>query len=272
MGTNAAPPFANLIDRYYEILCPLPGVRGFMHNRFIDDLFLLHPVAWAPHVVAHLQRVYPPHLPFEVQHFCKQEHVDFLDVFVISLRGELRYCTNFKRTNYGVYMPWRSNNPRTHKLSWIKAERARYLRTNSHSVYFDVVSERLSLCLARLHYPRCAFESLPLSWSMKPRYMNRKERAAPDRSIHVLRAPFHASMDFSLSRLLRWVQRRLTTHIPGVRLFVTYKPMPNMRAVWHRLAMSTLRASGEGGRVDNFSPELTVQDLIAVGQCDLARA
>ena len=203
MGSNAAPPFANLIDRYYEILCPLPGVRGFMHNRFIDDLFLLHPVASAPHVVAHLQRVYPPHLPFEVQHFCKQEHVDFLDVFVISLRGELRYCTNLKRTNYGVYMPWRSNNPRTHELSWIKGERARYLCTNSHSVYFDVVSERLSLCLARLHYPRCAFESLPLSWSMKPRYMNRKERAAPDRSIHVLRAPFHASMDFSLSRLLR---------------------------------------------------------------------
>ena len=122
---------------------------------------------------------------------------------MISLRGELRYCTNFKRTNYGVYMPWRSKNPRTHKLSWIEAERARYLRTNSHSVYFDVVSEHLSLCLAPLQYPCCAFESLPLSWSMKPCYMNRKERAAPDSSIHVLRAPFHASMDFLLSRLLR---------------------------------------------------------------------
>ena len=84
--------------------------------------------------------------------------------------------------------------------------------------------------------------------------------------------PFMPPWIFSLSRLLRWVQRRLTTHIPGVRLFVTYKPKPNMRAVWHRLAMSTLRVSGEGGRVDNFSPELTVQDLVAVGQCDLARA
>ena len=72
MGTNAAPPFANLMDRYYEILCPLPGVRGFMHNRFIDDLFLLHPVAWAPHVVAHLQRVYPRTCPLKYSTFANK--------------------------------------------------------------------------------------------------------------------------------------------------------------------------------------------------------
>ena len=68
----------------------------------------------------------------EVQHFNKQGGVDFLDVFIISVCGELRYCTNFKQTNFGVYMPWRSNNPRAHKLGWITGERARYLRTNSH--------------------------------------------------------------------------------------------------------------------------------------------
>ena len=69
MGTNAAPPFANLIDRYYELLCPLPSLPGFMHGRFIDDLCLIHPRSWAPRVCEHFRRCYPPHLPFEVQHF-----------------------------------------------------------------------------------------------------------------------------------------------------------------------------------------------------------
>ena len=84
------------------------------------------------------------------------------------------------------------------KLSWIKAKRARYLHIKSHSVFFDVVSEHLSLCLVRLHSPRCAYDLLPLSRSMKLLYMNRKEHAAPDRSIHVLRAPFQAFMDSEL--------------------------------------------------------------------------
>ena len=126
MGTNAAPPFANLIDRYYELLCPLPSLPGFLHGRFVDDLCLIHPRSWAPRVCEHFRRCYPPHLPFEVQHFNKQGGFDFLDVFIISVCGELRYCTSFKQTNFGVYMPWCSNNPWAHKLGWIKGERARY--------------------------------------------------------------------------------------------------------------------------------------------------
>ena len=64
MGTNAAAPFANLIDQYYESLCPLPTTSGFMHARFIGDLCLIHPKAWMPHVSAHLSKCYPVHLPF----------------------------------------------------------------------------------------------------------------------------------------------------------------------------------------------------------------
>ena len=35
MGANAAPPFVNLIHRYYEILTPLPSGFGLMHDRLI---------------------------------------------------------------------------------------------------------------------------------------------------------------------------------------------------------------------------------------------
>ena len=78
----------------------------------MDDLCLIHPKSWAPKVRDHLRWCYPAHLPFEVQHFNKQGGIYFLDVFIICLRDELCYCTNSKQTNFGVYMPWRSNNPR----------------------------------------------------------------------------------------------------------------------------------------------------------------
>ena len=276
MGTNAAAPFANLIDRYYELLCPLPTTRGFMHARFIDDLCLIHPKAWTPHVSAHLSKCYPAHLPFEIEHLGQQSGLVFLDLYLISIGGPLRFCTYFKNTNFGVYLPWRSNNPRSHKLGWIKGECARYLRTNSHKCYLDLVCDRLRSCLIRLHYPKSTYEPLPLSWSSKALYMQRKPRATMHTPIHCLRVPFHASLEFSLTGLLQWMQRKLATHIPRLRLFVTYRPMTKLRMVWHRLAMRTLRESGEGGRdgtvflprdlgsKNSLTPDLTAQDLLQV--------
>ena len=109
---------------------------------------------------------------------------------------------------------------------------------------------------------------LPLSWSMKSRYMARRPHASAHHSIHVMRVPYHSSLYFSLNRLLRWIERKVARHVPGVRLFVTHRPSPNLRAVWHRLAMRTLRASGEGGwegkEKISFTPELTVHDLLLV--------
>ena len=173
-----------------------------------------------------------------------------------------------------MYLPWCSNNPRSHKLGWIKGECARYLRTNSHKCYFDLVCDRLRSCLIRLHYPKSTYEPLPLSWSSKSLYMHRKPRATMHTPIHCLRVPFHASLEFSLTGLLQWMQRKLATHIPRLRLFVTYRPMTKLRIVWHRLAMSTLRESGEGGRdgtvflprdlgsKNSLTPDLTAQDLL----------
>ena len=46
-----------------------------------------------------------------------------------------------------------------------------------------------------------------------------------------------------------------TKHMRRLRLFVTYKPLPTLRAVWHRLAIRTLRKSREGGwEGKNYSP------------------
>ena len=42
MGTNAAPPWAQLVLRMFEILTPLPN-NHFL-NRYIDDGLILHPL------------------------------------------------------------------------------------------------------------------------------------------------------------------------------------------------------------------------------------
>ena len=67
MGTSAALPFPNLIDCYYELMLSLSSSKGFMHCRFIDDMFLIHP---APKVCDYLCWCY--------EHFNKQEPMDFL--------------------------------------------------------------------------------------------------------------------------------------------------------------------------------------------------
>ena len=75
------------------------------------------------------------------------------------------------------------------------------------------------------------------------------------------------------------MQTKLKPHIPHLRLFVTYKPLPNIRKVWQRLALNTLRRSGEGGWEDNFfhrdlsgndsfTPDLTACDLLLVARAN----
>ena len=43
------------------------------------------------------------------------------------------------------------------------------------------------------------------------------------------------------------MKSKLAKHVCGVRLFVMHKPSPNLRAVWHCVAMHMLRGSREGG-------------------------
>ena len=59
MGTNATPQRCNLILLMYELLSPLPNNVEYTSSRFIDDLFLIHPVHFTPLVQAHLTHTYP---------------------------------------------------------------------------------------------------------------------------------------------------------------------------------------------------------------------
>ena len=142
--------------------------------------------------------------------------------------------------------------------------------------YLVLFFDRLRSCLIRLHYLKSTHEPLLLAWFLESLYMHRTPRAATHTPIHCHRVALHASLEFSLTGLLQWMQRKLATHIPRLRLFRTYGPMTKLRVVWHRLAMRTLRESGEGqrdgkvflprdlGSKNSLTPHLTAQDFLQV--------
>ena len=61
MGTNAAPPWAQLVLRSYERLKPLASAPIF---RFLDDGLVLHKQCDTHHVTSALCDMYPEDLPF----------------------------------------------------------------------------------------------------------------------------------------------------------------------------------------------------------------
>ena len=81
MGTNAAPPWAQLMLRAYERASPLPSPWALF--RFIDDGFLLFLAEDAAAVKQYLVRMYPADLPFSFDHDCVRANVPFLDVLYI---------------------------------------------------------------------------------------------------------------------------------------------------------------------------------------------
>ena len=83
MGTNAAPPWAQLMLRAYERSVPLPQPWALF--RFIDDGFMLHPAVDSEAVKQHLARMYPAGLPFTFDADCAKSGVSFLDILVVSM-------------------------------------------------------------------------------------------------------------------------------------------------------------------------------------------
>ena len=185
-------------------------------------------------------------------------------MFVISIRHSLHFCTNFKRTHTGCYLPQHSNNRSAHKWGWIRGETARYLCTNAHKQYFALASERLRLSLIWLHYPKHTWEPLRPSWSDQDRYLVRRPRQCAGVTIHALRLPYFASVCLFPSKLSNWVTRNLRTLLPKTKLCVTHHSMSKMKGLWRRFAMqSPWNSLLEGGRED-FFPRLTAEQLLAI--------
>ena len=140
MGTNAAPPWAQLVLRMFEILTPLPNDHFL--NRYIDKGLILHPLEHSSDLEQALRRIYPPDLPFGMEHVGQTTKVVFLDVCFMSLKP-LTTCVHWKDTHACQYIHWDSNVPRHIFAAWVRGEFIRYIRICSHPHLYQVCCERL---------------------------------------------------------------------------------------------------------------------------------
>ena len=150
MGTNAAPPWAQLVLRMFEILTPLPN-NHFL-NRYIDDGLILHPLEHSSDLEQAQRRIYPTDLPFGMEHVGQKIKVVFLDVCFMSVKP-LTTCVHWKDTHACQYIPWDPNVPRHIRVAWVRGEFIRYIRICSHPHLYQVRCERLVSALRWLNYP-----------------------------------------------------------------------------------------------------------------------
>ena len=102
MGTNSAPPWAQLTLRYFEKMRPLPP--GIPLLRFLDDGLVLHRASETEMIKMCLQRMYLKDLPFAFEALGSAREVTFLDVKFISVEP-LRTSVFSKSTHACAYMP-----------------------------------------------------------------------------------------------------------------------------------------------------------------------
>ena len=189
MGTNCAPTWANLVLRCYE------RVHAFVDSlllRFIDDgLVLHHDGITEAEFLERMQKPYPAHLRVGVETFNRCTNIPFMDLLIVRLHP-LKTSVYFKPTHTSSYIPWNSNTPRHVKVGWIVAECVRFLRIGSHEEYFLMCWRRLKSALVRFRYPPHVYHKPPRQWVDRDAYLKPRERTTD--VVHVVHAPFHASM------------------------------------------------------------------------------
>ena len=229
MGTNCAPTWANLSLRTYEILRAKPNDLGIrLFGRFIDDCIIVH-TGREDHLLTWMTSIYPAHLPILPQQTAQAAGVVFFDLHILGL-CPLAHAVYWKPTHSSNYIPWDSNTPRHIKAGWVKGEYIRYLRLSSHEPFFQAASLRLIHALQRLKYPKQVYMPLPVQWSDRENRLNLK--AKDPTKTHVLRVPYHASINLSFQPILHRMRLELP-FLPPLHIRAVPLCPPNLRKFWH---------------------------------------
>ena len=266
MGTNAAPPWAQLVLRMFEILTPLPN-NHFL-NRYIDDGLILHPLEHSSELEQALQRIYPPDLPFGMEHVGQTTKVVFLDVCFMSLKP-LTTCVHWKDTHACQYIPWDSNVPRHIRVAWVRGEFIRYIRICSHPHLYQVCCERLVSALRWLNYPWEVIQSKHIPWGERntfgtlrrdvvpagalnePMSLSQSEVMCsvqngvmgggrkPFGQVHFLKVSHHGAIPVAWSRAMHVLKRRLK-FLPDLKLFAILRPLRNLKCLFRNLGLISL--------------------------------
>lgn len=155
MGTNVAPPYADIVvfmlerdnvERYRRSGALL------MYFRYLDDL-LMYVKAAKVSEIAQAWNAMHPKLTFAFSQ--DNNSIAFLDLVIYKgprffSSGRFDVKLHQKRMNRYLYIPYRSYHTRASKASWIYTELTRYIRNNSDfanyvevkSLFFDRLCDR----------------------------------------------------------------------------------------------------------------------------------
>ena len=133
--------------------------------RYIDDGLTIHRLSLR---VEDLNtfffcKVYPPHLSFTLKNTASRCGVALLEIWVVPL-APLRTSGFWKKSHACTYIPWRANQPRHIKCSWVRGECIRYLRICSHECFYTLGLDRLITALKLLDYPNHVVSHMVLYW------------------------------------------------------------------------------------------------------------
>ena len=262
MGTNEAPPWAQLTLRSYEHAGRLPS--DCVLFRFLDDGLILHR---SSHTVVkqHLDVIYPPNLPWSFEVTDMVSDIHFLDVHIVAL-CPLKTSVYWKPTHTCSYIRWDANVPRHIRIAWVRGEFIRYIRICSSCSFYRLCCQRLIRALLFLNYPKHVIQAQAIDWDDRHKYTTlRRDSAAsgggrdavdshivslsqaeqnPHSTIgpivHVLRVVHHSALPLRWSSVVHGLKSRLP-FIPGLKLFAILRPLPNIKRLFRRWALRALQ-------------------------------
>ena len=252
MGTNAAPPWAQLTLRCYERANPMPPTRVLF--RFLDDATVLRRCPLSE-VHEHWLRTYPHVLPFELGCRVERSNIRMLDMQIVSL-CPFQTSVWWKPTHTCSYIPWEANVPRHIHIAWVKKEFVRYLRICSSVRFYRLWCRRLVRAFIYLKYPKSVIQRQSVAWCDRDKYLKLKRdmvcnvvggtvanephesslsqvelnktprlHTTPRASIHVFRVRHRLSLPILWSNIIRTFKRNLNC-LPNVKIFTILKPLP----------------------------------------------
>ena len=166
MGTNAAPPWAQLTLRSYEHAGRLPS--HCLLFRFWDDGLILHS---SSHTVVkqHLDVIYPPNLPWPLLETDRVSDIHFFDLHIVAL-CPLKTSVFWKPTHRCSYIRWDANVPRHIRIAWVRREFIPYIRISSSCSFYRLCCQRLIRALLFLNHPKHVIQAQAIDWNDRHKY------------------------------------------------------------------------------------------------------
>jgi hypothetical protein len=174
MGTNVAPPYANLFMAFHELIWKKNPLFPKFYRRLLDDIFFIWENSYEELLdFIKMMRETTPSLDFTYE--IDNLKGNFLDITIYKganfyRRGILDTNLFRKPTNKYLYTNPTTFQPETYTYSWLHGENVRFIRIISNENHYKRARNHFRKLLNRRGYPNHIIdEYLSLDFKNRPR-------------------------------------------------------------------------------------------------------